>query len=129
MDEGPLRRADQRVERAIGALLQAGVVLAALVTLVGIVLYLGAEGRRLADSRVFRGEPFDLRSASAIVAGALAGHRDAIVQAGVLILIATPVARVVLSLLAFAVRRDRTYVLVTLAVLAVLLWGLVGIGP
>lgn len=86
-------------------------------------------GRQVADFRVFRGEPFDLRGAPAIVAAALAGRREAIIQLGVVILIATPIARVLLSLVAFALQRDRTYVVVTLIVLVVLLSGLFGVGP
>jgi uncharacterized membrane protein len=46
---------------------------------------------------------------------------------GLLLLIATPVARVALLAVAFAVQRDRLYVVVTLIVLAVLLASLVGI--
>jgi uncharacterized membrane protein len=122
-------RQDQKVERIIGVLLQTGVLLSILVALVGMSLYLKRAGRQIADFQVFRGEPFDLRGAPAIVAAALAGGREAIIQLGVLILIATPIARVLLSLVAFALQRDRTYVVVTLIVLLVLLWGLFGVGP
>ncbi len=128
MDEKATLRRDQQVEQAIGRLLQAGVLLAAAVTLLGSLLYLDRVGTHLAEYRVFRGEPFDLRSAPAIVAHALAGQRDAIIQLGVLVLIATPIARVVFSLGAFALQRDRTYVVVTLVVLIVLLCGLFGLG-
>ena len=80
-------------------------------------------------SDLSRGEPLALRSAPAIVAAALAGRREAVIQLGVVILIATPIARVLLSLIAFALQRDRTYVAVTLIVLVVLLAGLFGVGP
>jgi len=123
-DPATTLRRDQRIERIIGLLLQTGVILALLVTLLGAMLYLGHEGRRVADFRVFRGEPWDLRSAPAVVAAAFAGRREAVIQLGVLVLIATPIARVILSLAAFAVQRDRIYVLVTAIVLAVLLYGL-----
>ena len=43
-----------------------------------------------------------------------------IIQMGLLLLIATPVARVVFSVFAFAVQRDSLYVAVTLVVLVVL---------
>jgi uncharacterized membrane protein len=43
---------------------------------------------------------------------------------GILILIATPVARVAFSVFAFAEERDRMYVIVTLIVLALLLFSL-----
>ena len=122
-------RQDQKVERIIGVLLQTGVLLSILVALVGMTLYLGRAGRQVADFQVFRGEPLDLRGAPAIVAAALAGRREAVIQLGVVILIATPIARVLLSLVAFALQRDRTYVVVTLIVLVVLLSGLFGVGP
>ena len=129
MAEPDRLRRDQRVERVIGVLLQAGVLASIAVALLGMALYLGQDGKHVADFRVFRGEPFDLRSAAAIVRAAFGGDRAAIIQLGVLILIATPVARVLLSLLAFARERDATYVLVTAIVLIVLLAGLFGIGP
>ena len=122
-------RQDQKVERIIGALLQTGVLLSILVALLGMILYIGRDGRRVADFRVFRGEPFDLTTAPAIVGAAVAGGREAIIQLGVLILIATPIARVLLSLVAFALQRDRTYIVVTLIVLVVLLAALFGVRP
>jgi uncharacterized membrane protein len=48
----------------------------------------------------------------------------AIVQLGLVMLIATPIARVAFTLIAFALQRDRVYVGVTLLVLALLLFGL-----
>jgi uncharacterized membrane protein len=50
---------------------------------------------------------------------------ESIVQLGLLLLIATPVARVAFTLVAFVLQRDRTYVVVTSIVLALLLYGLV----
>jgi uncharacterized membrane protein len=47
-------------------------------------------------------------------------------QLGLFLLIATPVARVVFSLLAFAIQRDHLYVGITLVVLAVLTFSLTG---
>ena len=52
----------------------------------------------------------------------------AIIQLGLLLLIATPVARVAFSLVAFLRERDRAYVLITSFVLALLLVSLAGLG-
>jgi uncharacterized membrane protein len=49
-----------------------------------------------------------------------------LIQLGILALVATPVIRVLFSVLAFAVQRDRLYVPVTMIVLAILLYGLFG---
>jgi uncharacterized membrane protein len=76
------------------------------------------------DYGVFRGEPGYLRSLAGIVRAALTGDSRAIVQLGLAFLIATPIARVAFTLVAFALQRDRVYVGVTLLVLALLLFGL-----
>lgn len=117
---------DQRMDEIIGRLLQVGVSLSALLVLIGGVLYLARYGHTVPNYRVFRGEPQDLRSVSQIVADLLTLRRRAMIQFGLLLLIATPVARVVFSVYAFARQRDRTYVVLTLIVLAVLLYSLIG---
>jgi len=126
MATGPDRTQDVRVQRAVGTLLRVGVLLAALVVLAGAVLYLMRHGGDVPDYRVFRGEPLDLRGYGAIVRDAFSGSGRGIVQLGLLILVATPVARVAFTAVAFAVERDRTYVLIALLVLALLLKSLAG---
>ncbi|MGA2697281.1 MAG: DUF1634 domain-containing protein, partial [Terriglobales bacterium] len=49
-----------------------------------------------------------------------------IIQLGLLILIATPVARVAFSIWGFAAERDRMYVTFTVIVLSILLYSLLG---
>ncbi len=120
---------DKRVGRVIGTILRWGVVLAAAVVLAGGVIYLARYGSTISDYRVFRGEPSDLRTVSGIVTGAVSRHSRGLILLGLLLLIATPVARVAFSVVAFALLRDRTYVVVTLIVLAVLLYSLAIAGP
>jgi uncharacterized membrane protein len=112
------------VDEIIGNLLRAGVILAAAVVLLGGVLYLAQHSSALPDYRVFRGEPADLRGVPGIVKDARALDGRGLIQLGLLVLLATPIARVAFSVLAFALQRDRTYVVVTLIVLAVLLYSL-----
>jgi len=119
---------DQRVDEIIGNLLRAGVILAAAVVLLGGVLYLTQSASTLPDYRVFRGEPADLRGVFSIVQDARRLDGRGLIQLGLLVLLATPIARVAFSILAFAVQRDRTYVLVTLIVLAVLLYSVTSAG-
>ena len=116
---------EHELEQVIGRLLQYGVLLAAVVTLFGGILLLLHHGASPADFSLFQGEPARLRSITAIVSGAFSGEAMAVVQLGLLLLIATPVARVAFTLVAFAIQRDRTYVVVTTIVLALLLYGLV----
>jgi len=125
MTETPSRISEHEIEQVIGRLLQFGVLLAAAVTLLGGVMLLLHHGATAVSYSIFQGEPAYLRSLTAIVRAAFAGDAMAVVQFGLLLLIATPVARVAFTLVAFAVQRDRLYVLVTTIVLALLLYGLV----
>jgi uncharacterized membrane protein len=116
---------DERVEQVVGNLLRAGVILAAAVVLIGGVMYLFEHGtEKVPDRHQFRGMPADLRSPRRILADALELKSVGVIQLGLLLLIATPVARVIFSVFAFALQRDFTYVLITLIVLAVLLYSL-----
>ncbi len=115
---------DQRVEETVGNLLRGGVIVAAVVVLAGGFAYLVRYGGTMPDYRVFHGEPADLRSVSGIVTDALGLRSRGIMQLGLLLLLATPVARVVFSIFAFAHQRDLTYVFITSIVLAILLYSL-----
>jgi len=116
---------DYQVEVAIGVLLRVGVMLAAAVVLLGGALYLAKHGGApVPDYKSFHGVSAELQSIRSIISGSLALHADAIIQLGLLLLIATPVARVIFAAVAFALERDMLYVGFTLLVLAVLLFGL-----
>jgi uncharacterized membrane protein len=120
------RWTDRRLEDVIGNLLRAGVLLAASVVLAGGILYLIHQGRLPADYRIFQGEPTDLRQIGGIFRESMALHGRGIIQFGLLLLIATPVARVAFSIFGFAAERDRMYVVFALIVLLILLYSLVG---
>jgi uncharacterized membrane protein len=117
-----MRWDDQFVERTTGNLLRAGVILAAAVVLSGGALFLARHGAEVTDRRTFHGEPAELRDPASIVGAAAELEARAVVQLGLLILVATPVARVVFSVVSFAMRRDYIYVALTLFVLSVLLY-------
>jgi uncharacterized membrane protein len=122
------RWTDQRIEDILGNLLRAGVLLAAFVVLVGAAIYLIRHGRSPADYRVFRGEPTELRNIRGIFRTAFSLEGRGVIQLGLLLLIATPVARVAFSVWGFAEEHDRMYVAFTLIVLSVLLYSLLGSG-
>lgn len=120
------RWSDEQVEEVMGNLLRAGVILAAIVVLAGGIFYLIRYGTTSPDYRVFRGEPADLRHLSGILADAIDLNSRGLIQFGLLLLVATPVARVAFSVFAFARQRDFTYVVLTLIVFSVLIYSLVG---
>lgn len=123
------RWSDERVEEVMGNLLRTGVILAAAVVLTGGIFYLIRYGFTSPDYRVFRGEPADLRSVSGILADAIEMRSRGLIQLGLVLLVATPVARVVFSVFAFARQHDLTYVVLTLIVSVVLIYSLVGSHP
>src|SRR5271167_3884050 len=117
---------DLEIEIIIGTLLRTGVILAAGVVLLGAAVYLAHYGFAAVDYRTFHGDPEFLRTLTGIVGGALHLDGRAIIQLGLLLLIATPVARVAFSAVAFAIERDYLYVWITLFVLGILLYSLLG---
>ena len=117
---------DQKIEVIIANLLRAGVMLAAVMVLAGGIVFLVRHGFEHTNYRTFAGEPSELRHWHGIIRAALAFHGRGIVQLGLLFLIATPVARVAFSALAFAFERDWLYVSIAMFVLAVLLYSLLG---
>ena len=117
---------DQRIENVLGNLLRAGVLLSALVVSIGGVIYLLRHGRSPVDFRVFRGEPANLRDVRGIIDDTVALHGRGIIQLGLLVLLATPVARVAFSIFGFAQERDRMYVVFTVIVFLILLYSLFG---
>lgn len=119
------RWTDDRVEQVVGTLLRVGVLVAAAVAVAGGMVVLLQHGMRHADYGTFTGETAEFTSIGGIVRGVVALDSRAVVQLGLVLLIATPIARVVFSLVAFLLQRDRLYVVITSVVLAVLLFSLV----
>lgn len=115
---------DQKLEMAIGRMLQAGVLLSALIVAIGGVLYLAQSHGPRPDYTHFHGVAPDLRSPAGIFARAMHGDAEGLIQLGLLLLIATPIVRVVVAAGGFLLERDRLYAVVSLIVFAVLLWSL-----
>jgi uncharacterized membrane protein len=121
----PDLRRDHQLEQAVGTILRVGIVISALITLAGGILYL-ASGVTHVDYRTFHGEPVSLRRVADIMRAAVALDPRGVMQLGIVLLLATPLARVVLAAIAFAIRRDALYVVVTAMVFSVLLFSLLG---
>ena len=115
---------DKQVEILIGQVLRAGVLLSCFVTALGLGLYLLRSGGSAPDYRTFHSIDSALRSMHQVVPNAFHGNPLAIIQLGVLLLIATPVARVAFLVVAFALERDRLYVVVSALVLIILLYSI-----
>jgi len=119
---------DRRLEAILGNLLRTGVLISAAVVLTGACIYLYRHAHEPADYRVFRGEPTDFRTIPGVIRSVAGGHGRGLIQLGLLLLIATPIARVALSIVGFALERDHLYVTFTVIVLVILLYSLLGSG-
>lgn len=116
---------EYQIEQLLSNLLRYGVLLASAVVLVGGVMYLIHYGGEAPNYEFFRGEPLAFRTPEGVATSALSGRRRGIIQFGLLLLIATPVARVAFSLWVFVQQRDLTYIIVSFIVLAGLLYSLI----
>ncbi len=116
---------EYQFEQVIGNLLRLGVMLAAGIVAIGGSIYLMKHGLEQVNYQIFRGEPVEFRVLPNIVESALTlERRRSLIQLGLLVLIATPILRVAFSGYIFARQGDRTYVVITLTVLALLLYSL-----
>ena len=102
--------------KIIGWILQGGVILSASIILIGFILL----PLRPGGLSVHRFLTFP-QTLSQVWAGLLVLHPQAIIALGLLLLIATPIMRVVVSIVAFTLERDRRFVVITMFVLAILL--------
>lgn len=112
----------RKTELIISGVLRGGVLLSVAVILGGISYFYVLRYTGMLSHPTF---PDTL---PAVAAGVLHGDPLAIVVLGLLILLATPVIRVAVSIAAFAIENDRTYVIITALVLAILLFSIFGIG-
>lgn len=118
-----------RVELFIAQLLRWGVVISFVIVATGIgaVVVTGQTGYHqirlddVASVVQYRVRPDFPNSLGGVLSGLIALKPYAIIALGLLVLIAIPVARVAVSVVAFALERDWLYVVITAFVLAMLL--------
>lgn len=125
MSQVPPGWADEQMEQIVGNLLRTGVILAGIVVCLGAILYLGQNGlHEVPNYTTFEGVPADLKSPKGIIKESLTLRSEALIQLGLLLLIATPVARVLFTILAFLRTRDYLYVVITVMVFVLLVYSL-----
>lgn len=116
---------DVLIDTITGNLLRAGVLLSALVLLVGGGVYLWRHGTQPPpDRHRFHPMAESYSRPADIFRAAAHGEGRSVIQIGVMLLIATPLLRVLFTAVAFAFRRDFMYVLIPLLVLGVLIFGI-----
>ncbi len=120
-------RSLERFERAIGVVLISGVVISLFLEVIGIVLFYGTYGHlSISDNRLsfVHGKNF-----FTFVSGAVSGRDQKpilFMTLGIVILMLTPYVRVVMSVFYFAWERNTKYVIITLFVLVLLTFSMIG---
>lgn len=117
---------DSSIHRFMTEFLRALTVVAGLIILLGGILLLLHQGNIQTNFHTFAGEPASLKAVPQVVGSAFHGEALDIVQMGILLLIATPVLRVLFVGIGYLIERDLLYVSVALIVLAVLGSSLIG---
>lgn len=115
------------MESVMGTLLITGVIISAALVVFGGIIYLYQNGFSYPHFKTFRSEPSSLRSVKQIIKGV--GNLDSlsIIQLGLLLLIATPVSRVIFSIIGFLFEKDYLYVIISLIVLIILAYSIFGL--
>lgn len=114
----------------VSKVLRYGVILSSAVIVVGTVLLLTSQGFSSADQYLIYHHDLVPHgdfpvSLGALVSGLLAFSPFSIIELGILMLLATPVSRVLFSTFLFAAERNTVYVYITLAVLCLLLFSMI----
>lgn len=118
--------AERDMEVFIGKLLRYGVLLSCGITIFGGIIYMFQhpslpDYSPVPDDQPFPGVEYYLRELSTIIPRMLAFDGAAIIQFGVCVLIATPIMRIIVSILAFLIEKDYMYVVITAVVLCIIL--------
>ena len=122
MEQKRKRMQDTDMESVIGYLLRYGVLSASLVVLAGGIVYLIRHGHQIPEYRQFKGEPDKMREPRLMLQAVMRGEGRPLIQLGLLILIATPIARIAFSILGYLLEKDYLYAVLTVIVLLVILW-------
>lgn len=113
---------DRNLEIVLGDLLRTGVIVSASIVIIGAILFLTRHGIEIPNYDIFKPDRFRFSDFSNLFNGIIELRSVSIMELGILILIATPVLRVIFSVFAFIYEKDYMYVVFTLIVLFVLVF-------
>ena len=115
---------DKDVQVILGTLLRVGVIVSTAVVLLGGIIFLTNQSSQTVSFSEFKPEKVKFSSVAEILSGLKTFDGLAIIQFGVLLLIFTPIARVVFSIFSFLMEKDYMYVLIGIIVLCVIITSL-----
>ncbi|MES2425478.1 MAG: DUF1634 domain-containing protein [Bacteroidota bacterium] len=110
---------DTNIQSAIGWVLRTGIFLSIAIVLFGGTIYIYRSGHAITNYSTFKGVP-EFVQLTGMIQGILTLRGRAIIQGGIILLIATPVIRVLFSAIGFVLEKDYLYTGITILVLLIL---------
>lgn len=117
---------DKDIQAIIGNLLRIGVVLSMATVLIGAVIYLLGNAGKSVEYHTFDYAKVHLKDIKSIFTNLPALEGITIIQLGLLMLIFTPIARIVMAAVSFFIEKDYLYVLICIIVLLIIAMSLSG---
>ena len=111
---------DTNMQSLLSLVLRAGVVVSITIVFLGGIIYLYRHGHSIANYKTFIGTPDFIRHTDGIFHSTFDLKGQAIIQLGIILLIATPILRVIFSAIGFVLEKDYLYVLISLLVLLII---------
>ena len=112
--------ADTDIQQIIGWILRLGVFISMLVVFIGGCFYIYRHSTEPVHYSQFVGVPEFVHTPGGIWHGILTLRGRAIIQAGIILLIATPIVRILFSAIGFVLEKDWLYTGISLLVLAII---------
>ena len=117
---------DTDIQSLIGKVLRTGMIVSISIVFFGGIFYVIRHGHSIPDYKTFTGIPSFMQHAGSLVVAATNFKGQAIIQLGIVLLIATPILRVVCSTIGFALEKDYLYVGISLLVLLIIFASMMG---
>ncbi|WP_259071019.1 DUF1634 domain-containing protein [Mucilaginibacter sp. X4EP1] len=111
---------DTDIQALIGNVLRAGTIISISIVFIGGIVYLYRHGQTAAGYQIFNGIPDFLQHPGSLITSAFNLRGQAIIQLGIILLIATPILRVICSAIGFAIEKDYLYVGISILVLLII---------
>lgn len=118
------RDTEGSLQHWVSAVLRFGVLASALIALIGTLMNLSKHGGEKVSYQNFH--PGENLSVGKVLTDAVSMDSRSIMLVAVIVLVLTPVARVIVSLFGFIKEKDRTYIAITFVVLLTLLCSVIG---
>jgi|ERR1700733_8108506 uncharacterized membrane protein len=116
---------DKQMNLGIGKLLRYGVIFSAVLVAFGGILYLQHPLRPASKYNHFIAKSTTFHGVAGVLRRAVHLDADGVLQLGLLLLIATPVARVAFCIVGFARQKDRLYIVISSSVFVILIYSLI----